>query len=199
MQSGDLEAVEAVLNGDVDAFAGIVERHQDDLHRYVRSRVSDFHEAQDVTARIFEEAFRSLASFRRERTNFRGWLFGIAGNLCIDWRRDRRNRNSSLIKLFGDLDSQPDSTDESETDPNKDDRSDDVRRAVARLPEKYREVLLLWGVSDLTVPEVARALGISEPTARKRLSRAREMLRLRLEPPAPPAAGSRPTRPKLEP
>jgi RNA polymerase sigma-70 factor (ECF subfamily) len=190
MQSGDLEAVEAVLNGDVDAFAGIVGRHQDDIHRYVRSRVPDFHEAQDVTARVFEEAFRSLPSFRRERTNLRGWLFGIAGNLCKDWRRDRRNRNSSLIKLFGDLDSQPDSVAKNEAKPAEDDRRDDVRRAVARLPEKYREVLLLWGVSGLSLPEVARALTINEPTARKRLSRAREMLRLRLDPPAPPGAGS---------
>lgn len=188
MLSGDLEAVEAVLNGDVDAFAGIVARHQDDLHRYVRSRVPDFHEAQDVTARVFEEAFRSLPSFRRERTNFRGWLFGIAGNLCIDWRRDRRNRNSSLIKLFGDLDSQPDSVARDETRKDTNDRSEDVRRAVARLPEKYREVLLLWGVTGLSLPEVARALAINEPTARKRLSRAREMLRFRLS--DSPADGS---------
>ena len=180
--NGDLEAVEAVLGGDVEAFAGIVARHQDDIHRYVRSRIPDFHEAQDVTARVFEEAFRSLSTFRRERTNFRGWLFGIAGNLCIDWRRDRRNRNSSLIKLFGDLDSQPDSHVGDVKTSDRDERIDDVRRAVARLPEKYREVLLLWGVSGLSLTEVARALAINEPTARKRLSRAREMLRLRLVP-----------------
>jgi RNA polymerase sigma-70 factor (ECF subfamily) len=183
MRDGDLEAVEAVLSGDVDAFAEIVARHQDDIHRYVRSRVPDFHEAQDVTARVFEEAFRSLASFRPERTLFRGWLFGIAGNLCKDWRRDRRNRNSSLIKLFGDLGSQPDSLAADGAKSEADERSEDVRRAVARLPEKYREVLVLWGVAGLSLNEIARALSLSEPNARQRLSRAREMLRLRLRPP----------------
>ncbi len=179
MRNGDLEDVEAVLSGDVDAFGRIVARHQDAIFRYVRSRVVDFHEAQDVAARVFEEAYRSLAGFRRDTENFRGWLFGIAGNLCTDWRRDRRNRNSSLIKLFGDLGSQPDST-VVRRDGEDDEAREPLRRAIASLPLKYREVVVLWGVSGLTLPEVARTLAISEATARKRLSRARQMLKLRL-------------------
>jgi RNA polymerase sigma factor (sigma-70 family) len=137
------------------------------LRRYARALVSDRASADDLVQDTLERAWAKLHLYRRG-TDLRAWLFTVMHNVHVNKVRSARP-----------------------TDPLEDEMPElaqraaqgdslvvrDLDRAIARLPDEQRAVLLLVTLEEMSYDQVARALGIPIGTVMSRLSRAREKLR----------------------
>jgi RNA polymerase sigma factor (sigma-70 family) len=137
------------------------------LRRYARALVSDRASADDLVQDTLERAWAKLHLYRRG-TDLRAWLFTVMHNVHVNKVRSARA-----------------------TDPLEDEMPElaqraaqgdslvvrDLDRAIARLPDEQRAVLLLVTLEEMSYDQVARTLGIPIGTVMSRLSRAREKLR----------------------
>ncbi|MCC8479891.1 RNA polymerase subunit sigma-70 [Streptomyces sp. CS149] len=162
-----------------EVFAALFDRHSDAVHRYTARRLGN-EVADDVVAETFTTAFQQRHRYdpaRSTGTDAQPWLFGIATNLISRHRRAEARRFKAMARV-------PALTDHDE--PLADRAADRVmaravRRelaaALAALPARHRDVLLLVAWGDLSYEETAQALGIPVGTVRSRLHRARGKLR----------------------
>jgi len=142
-----------------------------DVHAYAISLLGDRSAAEDVTALAFERLYRSRSRLDHGRGTPRAWLFAIARNAALDELRRRRRRPQAELRddLLGDQGS---------TEPLEQvERRATLRDALAALPLREREVVLLKFHGQLSNSELARALGIGESNAGTRLHRALTRLR----------------------
>jgi RNA polymerase sigma-70 factor (ECF subfamily) len=154
-----------------DAIVDLIPR----LRRYARALAGDRSAADDLVQDTLERAWAKFHLYR-SGTDLRAWLFAVMHNVHIN--RVRAQRPADAI------------TDDLPEMAQRAVQGDallvrDMDRALARLPQEQREVLLLVALEDLSYDATARALGIPIGTVMSRLSRARERLRaMMLEVPA---------------
>ena len=156
---------------DDTAFDVLFRECASDVHAYAISLLGDRSAAEDVTALAFERVYRSRARLDRGRGTPRAWLFAVARNAALDeLRRRRSNPNFDLDEdRWGDL--------RSEEELEQVERRATVRDALASLPLRERELVLLKFHGQLSNSELGRALGISESNAGTRLHRVLTHLR----------------------
>ncbi len=159
---------------DARAFDAIFRECATDVHAYAISLLGDRSAAEDVTALAFERLYRSRTRLDRRRGTPRAWLFSIARNAALDELRRRRRR--PYYELDDERSGQLDASDASDAFERVELRAT-VRSALAALPLREREVVLLKFHGQLSNAELARALGISESNAGTRLHRALTRLR----------------------
>lgn len=167
--------IERSRQGDRDAFACLVRQYQGMVSGVALSRTGDVHRSEDLAQETFLLAWQKLAELD-DVTKFPGWLCSIARNLA---RNAARKKSES--EQTGAL---PEATSES-TDPVESlmtaERNAMVGAALQKIPENYREPLVLFYRGEQSTKQVADALEITEEAARQRLSRARKFLRKELE------------------
>ena len=149
----------------------MVETHQTPLMRLCYLYLRDVQLAEDAVQETFIKAARTLDKFRGE-ASMKTWLTSIAMRTCCDMRRSfwfRRMDRRVTPEMLPDPVQSPL---EEETA---------LTVAVMNLPQKEREVILLYYYQDMNVNEIARTLGVTQPTVSYRLKRAREKLRQELE------------------
>lgn len=157
---------------DIEAFAHVYDRHAKRIHRYVRSRVANENDVEDLSAHIFFRALTSISQFRGEGTH-KAWLFRIARNVIADWyaRRDRE----VPVEVF------PDEAEEADGTPLAltlvDEENSLVREKVAQLSEAQQEVLRLHYWKGLSIEEIATRTRRSSVAVRQLLHRARRQLK----------------------
>jgi len=176
----DDELLVAQFNrGDESAFDRIVEHYAPDVAALANRLLGWPGDVEDVTQDVFLAAFLGLKKFRCD-CSLKSWLFTITINKCRSYRHRRKLRQLQAIPIPTDGLGRrlpPVETGESLTDAEDFNR---VRHAVARLPAKYREPLILRYLQELPTKEMVRILGVSGSTLNVRLSRARERLRREL-------------------
>ena len=147
-------------------------------------------DAQDLTSETFVNAWRAWSKFRRDAQVYT-WLYQIACNLCKNWYKQKgrqREREGYSLDETRDVDSGELSREVADwrNAPEKllleTEFGQKIREAVDALPPEYREVLVLDLWEDLPYEEIATILGLSVPAVKTRLHRARNKVRLRLEP-----------------
>jgi RNA polymerase sigma-70 factor, ECF subfamily len=162
------------------AFAGLFRECASDVHAYAISLLGDRASAEDVTALAFERLYRARARLDERRGTPRAWLFAIARNAALDELRRRRRRPHFELddQRSGALDGNA-ARDASGPDDalERAERRATVRAALAALPLRERELVLLKFHGQLSNAELARAMGISESNAGTRLHRALTRLR----------------------
>ncbi|MFG2949359.1 RNA polymerase sigma factor [Streptomyces adustus] len=161
-----------------DVFAVLFDRYADDIHRYVARRLG-VDAADDLMAETFVIAFQRRRRYDLTQTQARPWLYGIATNLVGRHRRVEARRLRALSRAAaygGDTEGEPMEDRIAERD-SAERAARVLAGALAELPARHRDVLLLvaWGGLDYT--ETARSLGIPVGTVRSRLHRARAQLR----------------------
>jgi RNA polymerase sigma-70 factor, ECF subfamily len=168
----DVAVIGRVLGGDVEAFALLVDRYQDEFARYATYMTGSADEAADV---IQESLVRAYKSLRRctDRANFKGWLFRIVSNQCKTHLKRRRRDADSLLDHADDLAA----PDDAGADAEAEDVRGRVHDALQRLPAEQREALVLKYVEGVSLPEMAGLLGASVPALKMRLLRGRAALR----------------------
>jgi RNA polymerase sigma-70 factor (ECF subfamily) len=173
--AADLDAadVAAVLAGDRERFAGVVERWQGPLHNLAFCFVRDAALAEDLTQDALLQAYRRLSRWRGEAP-FRTWLYSVALNVYRSHLRRRGLPGEPLLDVHADPRPSPS---EAAASGESEER---VRAELARLPATYREALALFYLEERDLAAAAAALGVPEGTLKARLFRGRELLRRRL-------------------
>jgi RNA polymerase sigma-70 factor (ECF subfamily) len=156
--------------GDHQAFALLVERYWVRIHRWLFGLARNAHVAEDLTQDVFLKTWTKLATFRAG-THFRAWLFRLARNCFLDSCRGPRGIQPELL---------PASAASREPDPVAillgQETHIVVQAALDRLPLRFRAPFLLRIQEELSFQEIARALRLTEETARWRVFKARKML-----------------------
>lgn len=175
----DGELVAACRGGDRAAFGVLIDRHRPRVAGLVRRMLRDREEAEDITQEAFLAAFLGLERLR-EPDRFSSWVCGIAVNLARMRLRQARDRVAGLgadwARASVELEPSPEQVLEELESLAA------VRAALAPLPEREREAVLMYYVEGLTAEEIAAVLGERAGTVRVRLHRARANLRRRLSP-----------------
>jgi RNA polymerase sigma-70 factor (ECF subfamily) len=177
LEPTDVELVKAYRNGDIHAFEELHRRYVASIYRLVRRKLGDALLAEDIAQETFMKALRMMDRVD-DSFNFGGWVHTVARNLCFD---ELRRRQRDLRADAGDdndsdlLASLPATA--RGFDPVQVQESNEVRRQVwavaQRLPEKYRLVLTLRELQDLSYRQIARSLKMSESAVETLLYRAR--------------------------
>lgn len=176
--TGDAELIERSRT-DSDVFGLLVKRHSLAVDAYVRRRVGEG-PADDVVAETFLVAFAQRRSFDPNRAGVKAWLFGIATNLMR--RHKRAEERGYRARARHGVDPVDDAQAGRVEDRVLAEASTPrIAGALAGMPLRYREVLLLVAWADLSYEQVAVALGIPVGTVRSRLSRARRAVRSALD------------------
>ena len=172
--------VSASQGGDQDAFAQLVQRHQRRVFSLVFRMLQQYEEASEVTQETFLAAWQGLPAFRGE-ARFSTWLYRIAYN-CSLKQLEQRKRDRALQtnmeaeqSLLGNAQEPVDARLEAHA------RQALVHEQLSRLPAKYRIVLILRHLQDMSYEEMAELLKIPIGTIKTHLFRARNLLKERLE------------------
>lgn len=172
----EVRLIEAARGGDEDAVRELYAAYQRPVWALVVSLVGDPLLAQDIVQTVFFKAFRGLRGFRF-RSTLLTWLYRIARNECRSQARRRAPKSVPLDSILG-------SRYEAADGPaaGADEAADALRRAVASLPFKLREVVVLKYREGLSYEEMSRVLGRPAGTVASRLNRALAELGTRLGP-----------------
>ncbi|MDP3795913.1 MAG: RNA polymerase sigma factor [Polaromonas sp.] len=183
--SSDAELVSLSIAGNDLAFAQIMRRYNRLLFRTARSILKSDDDTQDALQEAYLRAWRALATFRSE-ARLSTWLVRIVANEALGRLRRNGAQPAQVFLLNAAVDADGE-TPEMQMPANPDDQPEpSVMRAQIRqqiearidtLPDAFRIVFMLRGVEELSVEEVAVALGIPEATVRSRFFRARSILR----------------------
>lgn len=161
-------------NCDREAFSELYDRYFTRIYRYVRLRVDNQTDAEDLTETVFLNALRAISRFRpKHEASFAAWLFKLAHSAVVDCRRRTHDAVS--------LDMTPDIPDESAHDAGAQLEwhltITELRSALLALTEEQREVVLLRFVEGLSAREVGDIMGKHENAVRGMQFRAIETLR----------------------
>ncbi|HTW42877.1 MAG TPA: RNA polymerase sigma factor [Solirubrobacteraceae bacterium] len=166
---------------DADAFEALFRQCASEVHGYLISLLRDRSAAEDITAQAFERLYRSRGRLDRRRGTPRAWLFAIARNAALDELRRRRRTSSYQADVGSPV--QPPAGDAAGNEGfEQAERRMVVAAALASLPMRERELVLLKFHGQLTNAELAHTLGISESNVGTRLHRTLTHLRAQCAP-----------------
>lgn len=172
---------------DLDAFDEIVARYKDGIYNYIWRMIANRDDVEDLTQEVFVRAFASIKSFRRE-ANLRTWLYRIAANVCVDRYRRRGIEKRYTTPLTRDNGEETEQIELPDTDSDpqvlyaRTELAGEVQRAILKLPDKQRSVILLYDMEGMSYDEIAEIEGCPLGTVKSRLFKARVQLRTLLAP-----------------
>lgn len=187
-QAAERELMQRVRNGETDLFYELARPYERAVFLAAASILGNDADAEEVAQEAMLKAFKNLSRFREE-SKFSTWLIQIAINESkMKLRKDRRHLYESIDndQVTEDGDYIPKDFADWREIPSEALQRTELRealnKALASLPEKYRTVLILRDVQQLSISETARLLGISEENVKTRTSRARLQMRDALAP-----------------
>jgi RNA polymerase sigma-70 factor, ECF subfamily len=179
-EQSDAELVRLAREGDLDAFAGIVQRHEQRLRLVLLRILDDTRDVEESVQDAFVQAWRNLDGYRGDAALFT-WLYRIGVNSALARARRRAPVTVDLSVVEGQASSSADSGLRPEVAAEAGELRARIVAALATLPFEYREAVVLRDVAGLSNQEVAAALGVSLAAAKSRIHRGRLQLRDRLE------------------
>lgn len=177
MTESEQQLIEKAQNGDQSAFADLYKAHHGAIYRFVATKVSFRHEAEDLTHEVFLSAWRNVASFKMKGFPFSSWLYRIARNKVIDHYRvvkqtdDIEKVDKQFIAISEDIDLALDQRAAFE----------DVSDKLKQLPADQQDVLTLRFIEDMEYEEIAEVIKKSPGNVRTIQHRAIAKLKKLLE------------------
>jgi RNA polymerase sigma-70 factor, ECF subfamily len=184
--SADEQLLARFLEGEEHAFTELVRRHEDRIFALAWRMTGDRSDALEATQDTFVSLFRKARSFRGDAA-FGTWLYRIGLNSCKDLLRKR-----SRLPLLEEEPSEPPLAPSSDLSERAVTRLD-LAVALARLPEDYREAVVLHDLGGSTYEDIARLTDVPVGTVKSRISRGRRGLAQLLEPDVEPRTSKRAT------
>jgi RNA polymerase sigma-70 factor (ECF subfamily) len=177
--------IEAAQNGDLEALGALYDAHINQVYRYALARLGNVHDAEDVAEEIFLKMLAGLPSYKWRKVPFAAWLMRIARNEVVSFAR-RNGKRAHDGELPEEL------IDKGNSDPAETTERtmalEDLRGAVALLPEAQRDVIILRFASGLSVADTAKALGKSENNVKVLQHKGMQRLQLLMSPKYPELA-----------
>ena len=167
--------LERVQAGDADAFGVLFDLHHNRVFRQALRLTASVHDAEDVTAVVFLEAWRRRESMREVDGSVVGWLLVTTNYVFRNFTRSSRRYRLALQHLPAP-ENAPDHSVSVDDRIDSDARRAALRAALATLPRRDQDVVTLCVLEELSTTEAAEALGIAPGTVKSRLSRAKARL-----------------------
>ena len=158
----------------VDTFESIYTEYFSRVYGFIYRMCRDDDLAEELTQETFFQAFKSFRRFRGDSELFT-WLAAIAKFTFFNYLRKNKCAECVNIDLIADTLCDSDDADP-ELTAEKRETTDTIRRAIGRMPEKYRDVVMLRLYAELPFSEIAEALKITENSAKVLFHRAKKML-----------------------
>ncbi len=173
------------LKGDQGAFAELVSLYQDKLFHMAYRMLNNRQESEDVVQDTFLRVYKNLDRYD-ETLKFSTWIYRIATNLCIDRLRKRKpvyslDAESSEHEGLDGYSMIPSDDRTPETELMLSDTQRIIHQAIETLPPKYKTVMALRYMQDLSLQEIGDIMDMPVTTIKTRVHRGREFLRKKLE------------------
>ena len=178
----DEELAKRFRDGDAAAFDALLDRYSRSIYNFTLRLLGDAADAEDATQQTFVQAFESFPAARPD-ASLRPWLFQVARNKSIDLIRKRR---TVPLSAFESAESEAPQIDPTDAAPlpsdlyEREELQQILQEAIASLPPRSREVVVMRYMGELTFAEIGRALGMPENTAKTLFQRAKMALRVYL-------------------
>ncbi len=153
------EVLTRAAQGDREAFGQLYEQYIDRIFNYVYYRTGNLHDAEDLTARVFQRAMNHIHTYTDRGVPFSAWLYRIAHNLVANWHRDRSRRQEIPLN---DLPVVPSKEDRPETSLVRSQEQDSLLHLIRQLPPERQNLLILKFVENLSNAEIGQIMGRSE-------------------------------------
>lgn len=173
--ASDIEIVNRCLEGDVEAFGALIERYKKAIYNTAFRMMGNREEAEDISQEAFIRMYNSLSKYNPEY-KFMTWALKVTTNLCLDSLR-KRKADTVPIEDWYEI---KDRKDTPEEEYIRKENQKLVQDAIMKLPDKYREFLILFHHRNLSYQEIMDIKGESLTIVKNRLYRARQMLRKEL-------------------
>jgi RNA polymerase sigma-70 factor (ECF subfamily) len=169
------ELIARVQRGEKDAFRDLMAPYQKKIYSLLYGMVWNREDALELTQEVFIKAYRSIKGFRMA-SSFYTWLYRIAVNLALDFRRQRASNPELQKEVDPPNGGGPDSS------LLRKELNEQISLTLAQLPPQQRAVLLFREVEGLTYKEIAKVMGCRLGTVMSRLHYARESMQRALAP-----------------
>ncbi|MEW6004764.1 MAG: sigma-70 family RNA polymerase sigma factor [Stygiobacter sp.] len=171
----DFELIRKFIKGDQSTFKILLVKHKEKVRNLVYLTLGDVDYVDDISQDVFISVYHKLNEFRFE-SKFTTWLYRITINKCKDYLRKKKVRSIFVSIEDNDRIYGTKSFSENIDIPNL------VRSAIEKLPEKLRVPLVMRDIDGYSYKEIADELGTEVGTIKSRIFRARETLKIILEP-----------------
>lgn len=173
------------LKGDQRAFAELVELYQDKLFHMAYRMLNNRQEAEDIVQDTFLRVYKNLDKYD-ENLKFSTWIYRIATNLCIDRLRKRKpsyslDAESSEHEGLDGYSMIPSDNRTPESEVLLTETQRIVHQAIETLPPKYKTIMMLRYIQDMSLQEIGDVLDMPVTTIKTRVHRGRDFLRKKLE------------------
>lgn len=176
----DEQILEEARTGNRNAFGELVRRWERRIFALSYGMLGSVEDARDATQETFFDAYRNIGNFRGE-ARVSSWLHRIAVNQCIT--RTRRTKARPEVELETMLENHEHefaSGNSPASNVEQDERSNDVRAAIATLPVELRQIVVMKEFEEMTFQEISNALDVPLSTVKSRLYTALKQLRMKL-------------------
>ena len=153
------EMLGLAARGDREAFGGLYNRYVERIFNYVYYRTGNLHDAEDLTARVFQRAMNHIHNYTDRGVPFSAWLYRIAHNLVANWHRDRSRKQEIPLS---DLPVVVSKEERPETRLVKSQDQEALMRLIRQLSSERQTLLILKFVEDLSNAEIGQVMGRSE-------------------------------------
>ncbi|MFC1852929.1 RNA polymerase sigma factor [candidate division CSSED10-310 bacterium] len=183
----DLDLVQKIKNGEQHHFSEIVSRYENLIYQYTLRMCGNQPDAEDILQETFLNAFRAIDRFRGD-SKLATWLYRIANNSCLMKKRKSKFAPEKELSL-SDIISEPGSRnyqylEASNASPMSKlldvELKEKLQQIILDLPKKHRQSFVLADIQGFSGQEIADILGVSIPTVKSRLHRARLFVRQKL-------------------
>lgn len=182
-QPTDEDLIEKFQNGDLYAFDLIVKRYKNQLLNFIYRFLGNAEEAEDLVQETFLRVYRNRRAYQKV-AKFSTWIYTIAGNLAKTELRKRKRRKFFSISDLGYNEKDYDISDEAynpEKDVDSRMKEEIIHREINDLSPKFREVILLRDVQQLSYEEISQIVNIPLGTVKSRVNRGRLKLQEKLK------------------
>jgi len=169
----DFDLIEEITAGDAAAFRVLIEKHQKHVINVIYSMTGQVQDAHDIAQEVFIKVYKNLAYFKM-KAKFSTWIYRIAINETYNYIKKEKKHGfikeseRQNIKTFENIESR--------------ETQELVNKAIEKLPYKYRVVLVLKEIEDLSYKQISETLNCRIGTVESRLFRARNILKKTLLP-----------------
>lgn len=175
----DDEYISKAKKGDQKAYKQLMEKYQKPLYFHVIKMVKNHEQVEDLVQEAFMKAFKNLESYNTEYA-FSTWLYRITTNHTIDFLRKKKLNTTSIHKPIktksGEIAIEISGQSQTDRDIIKKERKVIIHNAIRDLPEKYRLVIEMRHLEELSYQEISDNLDLPLGTVKAHIFRAREML-----------------------
>ena len=174
MTTSDQVYIEAILNGETNAFSFLVDRYKDLVFSLALGMMKHREEAEEVAQDTFVKAFKSLGKFKGD-SKFSTWIYRVAYNTCLD-RLKKNKRQQSTVEInaytanqLGTLESALDHLEKKEQETT-------IQECLSKLPSKDSFILTLFYFEELSLEEISEIVGLKTNHVKVKLFRSRKKL-----------------------